>query len=347
MPASRRVGSFLGGAVRIAVALLPVGLAAQRAPVAQWTVAAPDAALAWFSVLAQWRVDGDGAFSYLAPGHHGPAPSRDEASRLLRLRRDAARSVLHFGPLYHPSADRAGLARALRAAATSAPAPDPRATFVVSALMRAMPEASRREHLPALADAILRADAPPPRAAQLAAWQRLLDSLYLPALTPYLVRERLDAGRLVIAPAIGAEGRLFAATPDRRDNQAAVGSFPADVDVEAPLLAFVREVCFPAVSRAASAAGLRSATPDAARRTSLAAVRCGATLLDACLPSRAAAYRAFWLRRAADASLAPSASAPTTVPTTESSSTSPHAAFDRVFLADAALEMRITCSTIP
>ena len=30
-------------------------------------------------------------------------------------------------------------------------------------------------------------------------WQRRLDSLYLPALAPFLGRERLDAGRLIVA----------------------------------------------------------------------------------------------------------------------------------------------------
>lgn len=336
MPVSRRVGSFLGGAAGIAVALLPVSLAAQPAAVASWAVTAPDAALAWFSVLAEWRVDGDGAFSYLAPGARAPAPSRDDASRLQRLRRDPTRGVLHFAPLYYPSADRDALARAIRASAAAGAAPEPRATFVLSALARAMPDATRREHLPSLAEALVRAAPTAPTAEQLAAWQRRLDSLYLPALAPVLARERLDAGRLIVAPAIGAEGRLFAATPDRRDNLVAVGSFAADPDPDAPILAFVREVCFPTVSRAATAAGLRAASPGAARRASLAAVRCGAALLESCLPSRAAAYRAFWLRRADEAQLtAQAVRVPAPTPATE---------FDRVFPVDAALEVRIACS---
>lgn len=171
-----------------------------------------------------------------------------------------------------------------------------------------------------------------PGAPSLGRWQRALDSLYLPALEPWLVLERLDAGRLIVAPGIGAEGRLFTATQDRADNLAAVGDFAADADAEAPLLAFVRESCFPAVSRAARAAGFAAADPSAARRSGLAAVRCGASLLDARLPSRAAAYRAFWLRRRNDSSTP--AVAPVDVPQDEAAL---RRAFDAAFPADAAL----------
>src|SRR5690606_39166543 len=127
----------------------------------------------------------------------------------------------------------------------------------------------------------------------------------------------------------------FSATADRTDNLVAVGTFAGDPDPEAPLLAFVREVCFPAVSRAASVARLGPSSPGAARRSSLAAVRCGAVLLEACLPERLAAYRAFWIRQAEQAGFAPRRS---TVPATAAEL---RAEFDRVFPADAALAVRV------
>jgi hypothetical protein len=109
----------------------------------------------------------------------------------------------------------------------------------------------------------------------------------------------LDAGRLIVSEAIGAEGRIFSGTTDRTDNIMAVGAMSDDPDPDAPLLAFAREACYPAVTRAAARAkGFDATDATSARRTSLAAVRCGAELLEMLLPTRAAAYRAFWLRQA-------------------------------------------------
>jgi hypothetical protein len=317
--------------MRLALGFGAASLAAQPATTPSWTITAPDAALAWFTVLADWRVDGDGAFSYISPAAGERTPAGRDESVVRRLRTDPTRSVLHFAPLYYPSADRAGLATAVRAAATSSAPPGPRATFLLSACARAMPTVARREYLPPLAAALERAVSVTPRPEQLAFWQRQLDSLYLPALAPHLARERLDAGRLIVAPAVGAEGRLFAATADRADNLVAVGTFAADPDSEAPLLAFVREVCFPVVSRAASTARIGPSTPGAARRSSLAAVRCGAALLEARLPDRVAAYHAFWIRQAELAGIVQRrARVPAVAPALR-------AEFDRVFPVDAAL----------
>jgi hypothetical protein len=246
--------------------------------------------------------------------------------------------VLQFVPLYYPSADRAALAAAVRAAADGGVAPTPRANFLVSALTTAMPRVARRDQLPRLAAALERAQPVAPTSAQLARWQQRLDSLYLPALAPWLALEQLDGGRLIVAPAIGAEGRLFAATPDRTDNLVAVGAFGEDADADAPLYAFVREVCFPAVSRAASAARLGPSVPGAARRSSLAAVRCGAALLDGCLAERAAAYRGFWIRQAARSGPMPQRGY---VPAAD---TELRREFDRVFPVDAPLELGTACA---
>lgn len=339
----QRIASFLFGVVRVALALVPVSLAAQQAARPSWTVAAPDAALAWFTVLAEWRVDGDGAFSYFDARGAGDTPASTEAATRQRLRSDPARGVLHFVPLYYPSADRRALVSALRASATSASSAaaaavgEPRATFLQSALARTLAASARRDYLPPLASALERASPALPPAARLAFWQQRLDSIYRPALAPHLARERLDGGVLIIAPALGAEGRLFSATPERSDNLVAVGAFSDDPDPEAPLLAFVREVCFPAVSRAASAAGIGPSSANASRRASLAAVRCGATLAQTCLPTRVAAYKAFWLRRAEAAGLV------TERVGSGASAAVQAAAFDRVFPRDNALDVRVGC----
>lgn len=307
-------------------------LAAQRASTAvrpktvMWRIATPDAALAWYTVLADLRLPGAGAFAFTARGTRRAGES--ELAGALAASREF--EILHFVPLYHPSADRPTLAEAVRAAAGDAAAA-PRATLLVGALRQALTPTARRVRLPALADALRAARPELPGAERTAAWQALLDSLYLPALAPWLVAERLDEGRLIIAPALGAEGRLFAATADRADNLVAVGSFASDSIADAPLLAFARELCFPAVSRAAREARLRAEDPVSARRTSLAAVRCGALLLDRLVPSRAGAYRRFWLRRLAESGTA------LTIPA-ESEGAALREAFARAFPPDAALD---------
>lgn len=268
----------------------------------RWVVVTPEGALAWFDLMADLRLPGAGAFPLVAVRSGAiPAATRELASALARTRES---EILHFAPLYHPSADRGALAAALRgAASTPALPPTTRAGLLVGALVRSLPRDMRSARLPELAAALeRRPSVVPPAPARIALLQRELDSLYLPALAPWLALERLDAGRLIVAPGIGTEGRIFAGTQDRTDNQVAVGDFADDADASAPLLAFVREACFPAVTRATQGVdGFDATNADGARRASLAAVRCGAALLDARLPSRADAYRAFWLRRAAAA----------------------------------------------
>lgn len=270
--------------------------ATARSIAPRWTVVAPDAALAWFALLADLRLGGAGALDFTASRASAPRESAPLRALELALAGTRDGEILHFVPLYHPSADRAALAAALLGAVGDG-APSARATLLTGALRGAFTPARRRDLLPPLADALRRAVPAVPDAARLASWQRLFDDEFGPALAPWLRLESLDDGRLIIAPGIGPEGRIFAATADRRDNLVAVGSFPDDADPAAPLHAFTREICFPAVTRASQAARLDARDPRAARRASLAAVRCGAALLDVRLPSRAAAYRAFWIRR--------------------------------------------------
>lgn len=262
---------------------------------ARWTITSPDASLAWFDVLADLHMSGAGPFAFVV--------ARDEVgvselARSVRSSRDF--EILHFVPLYYPTADRAALVRALRAAAiTPAAAPVPRAELLVAALSQALAPEVRRARLPELAFALEHARPVAPAAAQLAEWQQLMDSVYAPALAPWLNAERLNGGRLIVSPDIGAEGRIFAGTSDRADNIIAVGTGVGDAAPHAPLFAYVREICFPTVTRAAQQLrDFSSADPRSARRASLAAVRCGADLLDWALPARSNAYRAFWIQAA-------------------------------------------------
>jgi len=282
---SRRVCQFVGAAALSG--LVPTVAAAQ------WRLSSPPAAAAWFHVLDSVGVAGTGAFRFTA----------SDAARATDLGRTLSRGgrydILHFVPLYYPSAGTAALADALAQAAGTAPPSAPRAQFLVAALRQALPSPSARAPLATLADALRRAPShrvrPPTLDALQAHWNRAL----APALSAFLHDQQLNAGQLWVLPALGPEGRLFAGVAaDRTDNIVAVAAHAAED--HGPLYAAVRELCFPLVSRAAEASPefkRAAGTPaERARRAGIAAVRCGAELLDRVASAEAGAYRAYWLR---------------------------------------------------
>ncbi|MBI2407369.1 MAG: hypothetical protein HYV19_03565 [Gemmatimonadetes bacterium] len=278
----------------LALAGLTASLLAGIAPAAeaQWRFSASPAAAAWYAAVDSLRLAG-----------HGPFPlvrSKGEpVSSLGRGIADERFEILHFVPLYFPSATSSALADAVDDAAGNATPRAPRSQFAVGAIRRALPDAADRRRLAELA-ALARRIAPPPLApAQLAAWQAAWDSRFAAALAPFLAGQRLDRGVALVVPSLGAEGRVFAGVPaDRSDNLIAVGVPLNAADIDGPLYAAVRELCFPLVSRVAeSTPAFRRAAGagrEAARRASLAAVRCGADLLDRVRPSEAAGYRRHW-----------------------------------------------------
>jgi hypothetical protein len=275
---------------RLAVA---VACAVPAAAAAQWRVASPAAAAAWFQVIDSVGVAGTGAFSFTATAAVRPTELGGTLSRGGRY------DILHFVPLYYPSAGTAALADALTQAAGTAPPAAPRAQFLVGALRQALPSAADRAPLTLLADGLRRTTArrvsPDALDALQAHWNRAL----APALAPFLRDQRLDAGLLWVLPALGPEGRLFSGVAsDRTDNIVAVAAGAAGGN--GPLYAAVRELCFPLVSRTAEASPEFRRTAgnpaEAARRAGIAAVRCGAELLDHVAPAEAGPYRTHWER---------------------------------------------------
>lgn len=274
--------------VAAAVALLLPATAA-----AQWHVAAPPAATAWYQLLDSVGVSGTGAFSFTASGATRPTDLGRALSRGGRY------DILHFVPLYYPSAGTAALADALAQVAGSAPPTAPRAQFLVGALRQALPTAAERAPLSELAALLRGTSARRVSAETLDALQAHWNRALAPALAAFLHDQQLDAGLLWVLPALGPEGRLFSGVAaDRTDNIVAVAASPADGN--GPLYAAVRELCFPLVSRTADASAefrrAVSSPADAARRTGVAAVRCGAELLDRVASAEAGPYRTYWER---------------------------------------------------
>ena len=261
-------------------------------PSMPWRVASPPAATAWYATLDSLRLAGAGVL----PLTRTPGTPSGLLGRTLAAERY---DILHFVPLYYPSASRAALADALDDAAGEGAPRASRAEFVVQALRRSLPDPRDRRPLAELAILMRRIPASPVGEAQLAAWQAAWNTRFVPALEPFLLSERLDAGVLLVIPSLGAEGRVFTGLPaDRADNLIAVGTPVGAADNDGPLYAAVRELCFPLISREAVASKefrrTSVTTREAADRTSIAAVRCGAELLDRLLPAEAAPYRQHW-----------------------------------------------------
>lgn len=274
---------------------LAVGLSsvAPATAAAQWRLASPPAAASWFHVLDSTGVAGTGAFRFTASGAERPT----ELGRTLS--RGGRYDILHFVPLYYPSAGTTALADALTQAAGTAPPSAPRAQFLVGALRQALPSAAERAPLLALADGLRRASGRRVSAETLDALQAHWNRALAPALAAFLHDQQLDAGLLWVLPALGPEGRLFAGVAaDRTDNIVAVAASPGQAN--GPLYAAIRELCFPLVSRTAEASpGFRrtaGSPAEAARRAGVAAVRCGAELLDRVAPAEAGPYRTHWER---------------------------------------------------
>lgn len=275
------------------LAVLASAVPARAQQPASWRFTAPDGAAAWFQALDDAHLGGPGAFAFYR------SPGTPDSPLARTLAASSQYELLHFAPLYFPSATRQGLARAIRDAAGPSPTPGvPRAAFLVGAIASTIPAAAQRAPLARLADALEHSQPSAVPAASLERWQHSWNTRFASALTPYLRGERLDGGLVMVAVALGPEGRLFAGRPgDRTDNIAAVGTLDAPPDADAPVFALVRELCFPLVTRAANQApSLKASRAESARRTSVAAVRCGAELLDLLVPAEAGGYRAHWRR---------------------------------------------------
>lgn len=261
-----------------------------------WRFAAPQGARAWFAVMAGARVDGVGPLPYYR-GRQAAVVVPDSVRR--RIATDASFEVLHFLPLYLPNGDARLVAGALRAAASGRELPvgNP-AAFATAALRSVLPRDDQRATLAVLAGTVERAAASLPAAPSVSELQRRWDTAFAPRLAPYLSAQRLDGGIVLVAEALGPEGRIFAGRPDDgTDNIIAVTAAAARATTaDATLFAVVRELCFPLVTRLASSDRSGGTTrEEQAARASLAAVRCGERLTARALPELAAEYRRQWL----------------------------------------------------
>ena len=290
----------------------------------RWIVVSDPATDLWFHTLAVLGVNGPGTLPFYNPdyaqavgeekSHRGIGATKldREAVQLRRsIMSDSAFEVLHFLPLYLDRTSPEALPRVVREIADgNRPTAVPEE--VAAALRSSLSSRAQRAVLVDLADAIddewrafyagsaLRATVVAERRRGL---QTRWDEFFSPRLVPVFRAIGVERGVLLISPPLGAEGRVvnlgaagvIVAVSDRRD----------DAAPDAPLLAAIRELCFPLlqhirdVDPIARAHGARGAD-----ESSRAAVQCGAQLVDSLMPSSASEYRALFLRARAGESAA-------------------------------------------
>ncbi|MEN8144700.1 MAG: hypothetical protein ABFS14_07070 [Gemmatimonadota bacterium] len=245
---------------------------------------------------------------------------------------DPAFEVFHFVPLYFASSAVEPMLGALDVVGGAEGAPaavDVMARFGASAVAGAIPRTDQRA---TLADwtAALRAEwdgffadywreLAVRNASHLQSIQAEWNDQFAPRLAAYLTEYRLDGGVLVLSDPVGPEGRIFEGDPGNRSDNIVVVGFDEGAGPRAPLYAAVRELCFPLVREILAGQPAAANRASSASRSSTAAVRCGAFVLDRFAPDLAPGYRS---------SFTPGASgAPAHVT----------AAFDRKYAMDAAL----------
>ena len=313
----------LGSRAALAVALSVIAAAtlhAQREPQrgqeTRWVVVSDPATDLWFHALAVIGIDGPGTLPFY-DADYAQAVAGEKARRgvnptrldrdALRLRRaimsDSAFELLHFLPLYLDRTSPEALARALRQIAAGS-----RATLasedVLGALRSSLSSRAQRAVLADLADAIedewqafYRDDASR-RTAALAARRRALQSRWDESFAPRFARVfrtiGADGGVLLISTPVGPEGRVVNLGPA---GVIAAVSDRGGAGADAPLLAAIRELCFPLLQHIQDTDPIaRAHAARGADESSRAAVQCGAQLVDSLMPSAATEYRALFLR---------------------------------------------------
>jgi hypothetical protein len=314
---TRRALVWLGAIVVQAVAAGITSAQSRPSPVsdAKWIVAGDESADLWFHSLATLGITGPGSLPFYDARYartiadekvrRGIAPSsldRNRARLARTIMTDSAFELLHFLPLYLRASSPGDLVRQVRRIARDNDAGrTPR--DIERAVRSALSSDSERAILLELADAIddesrtfrtayaatrARADTAHRRARAL---QARWDGFFAPRLADVFQAMGVSHGELLISPGLGAEGRVV--NIGNGGLTIAVSTWDGS-PLDAPLLAAIREMCFPLLRQLWKI----DRTTHAARgaeESSEAAVRCGAQLVDSLVPAGATPYRALFL----------------------------------------------------
>jgi len=284
-----------------------------------WVVGAAPHLDLWFHGLAVMGVDGPGPLPLYAAGYAAAIrqlkQERGVFPTALDVQAEAieaefasspAFEVAHFLPLYFVSADRDRMFEALEQVARDGHADevtDFRAKFGAGVVAQVLTESHQRQVLvdySRLLEAEWNSFYENFWSELASSRQELHRELQLrwdhelaPRLQPYLHEARLNAGAIVTSPVLGAEGRIFEGDPRQRDDNLVVVGFPlGSADLDAVLANVVRELSFPILRRVLNTNTTAGRDPEEAEaESSLAAVRCGAFMLQRYAPDQVAAYQ--------------------------------------------------------
>jgi hypothetical protein len=273
-----------------------------------WSVRGSSSADLWYHAVALTGYDRLGAAPLYAPGYAasvrrsreqrgvGPTPIEREADGLREaFLADSAFEILHFVPLYFPLADvdelLAAVAVVARQGMSAARGLGPRAQFGAAALaatLQAPAEravlgrfaaAAREEWLQAYRDE--RGAEVPARSAAIAAAARTWDERVFPRVGQALRQRALAGGVVLVVPALGPDGRIFAGDPaSGGDNLVAVHLDLSPAAAGQPAWLALREMSYTiARERLGRAGQLPSDPPASEPLIGRAATRLGAQAL--------------------------------------------------------------------
>ena len=281
-----------------------------------WIVRSQPQADLWYAALGQIPVEGfsglplyDGDYARRlrdAKRAAGIATVLDREAADFRTAfvQDSAFEVLHFVPIYFVGTDRTGMIAALRTVAAGrdpTTVSDPRARFGAAVVSAVLSTREQRRVLGRFVDAVEDewqlfygrwwSDAAGEIARRADSVQGIWDREIGPPLRAFLAGRALDSGLILVSPALGPEGRVFAGRPENRaDNVIAVRLPSERAGAASAAVAVAREACYPVASETVVAwgGGDRLAAEQASSRL---AVRCGAVLLGRTSAERQADYR--------------------------------------------------------
>jgi hypothetical protein len=308
-----------------AASAAPAPLHAQASPGA-WMVGSDAGLDLWYHGLALAGMQGTAGELLYDPGYPAqvarareamglpPTPLEEAAGELrARLLADPAFEVFHFVPLYFPGVGRQSMLAALQAVADAEEGPpsvaDPSARFGAAALAGVLARPDQRDVMGAFVELLEREwddfyeryhqDRMQSLVPVLQEVQTVWGSRVGPRLAPFLERYALDRGWIFLSQPLGWDGRILAGDASNPwDNQVAIGYGDDSLSeglanlVQEVVIRSVRELCYPAVRAATERIGVEFSDPvSGARTSSVAAVRCGAMVLDRYLPEFSEPYR--------------------------------------------------------
>jgi hypothetical protein len=296
-------------------------LVAQEGP--RWTFSGSPGADLWFHGMAMVDPMGPGSsplydLEYpnrvrVAKGESevGSTPLDRSAGRFHEaFSRDPSFEVLHFLPLYFAGTGRVEMIAALKLLATARTgipqAPTPQTSLGLAAVGSVLRTPEQRALLGEFI-VVLEAEWSSflnsqvrSRAAESEVLarevQRSWDERFRPGMGPFLDRVGLTGGRVILAPALGLEGRVFSGPPQSwRDNAVAVQA-PRDQDrPEQAVYLLLRELAFSLSREVGREAGVVGDDVGDEKMVAIGAIRAGAMLLDAVHPREAMGFKKFFL----------------------------------------------------